>query len=153
MIKHSDNIDRDLLSQILDLLIPAGPARGIPGAGAIGVADFVIKAAAFCPDGSAHLVAFLHSVKAAPRPLEESLLRSLEQAQAADFQWLLRQTYMGYYSRPDMRASVGVAPWPVHPKGYDVAAEPQETLDALTAPVRARGPIYRNPVCGTKVTT
>lgn len=153
MIEHSDNIDQDLLSQILDLLIPANPARGIPGAGTIAVADFVIKAAALCPDGSAHLVAFLHTVKAAPRPLGESLLSGLEQTQAADFQWLLRQTYMGYYSRPDVRASVGVAPWPVHPKGYDVVAEPQEMLDALTGPVRARGPIYRNPKSDIKATT
>ena len=61
-----------------------------------------------------------------------------------EFSKLLVLTYMAYYSRPEIRALFGVGEHPVHPKGYDVNRETPELMDTLTAPVRARGKVYRD---------
>jgi len=57
---------------------------------------------------------------------------------------------MGYYSRADMRAKLGLANHAVHPTGYRVDGEGQELLDFLTAPVRNRGKVFLDPTKGHK---
>ncbi|OSP55776.1 hypothetical protein [Pseudoruegeria sp. SK021] len=140
---------RAVLDLSLDLLIPANPARDIPSAGALGVADFVLRTAQAAPADAAHMAQILQALQALDGPPTPDALRAVEQAMPEAFQTLLRLTYMGYYSRPDMREKVGVASWPVHPKGYDVPRESSALMDALTAPVRARGRIYRDAVVMT----
>ena len=73
------------------------------------------------------------------------MVEAIEAANTEYFTLLLTLTYMGYYSRPEIRSSVGVGSWPVHPKGYEVPLEPADMMEKLTAPVRDRGAMYRNP--------
>ncbi len=136
--------DRSLVDEILDQLIPANPSRDIPGAGEAGVAQFI--AAKMNEDTSvlAAITDVLTHAKRLAGGMSPNSVRQLETDKPEGFAALVRLTYMGYYSRPDIRSLVGMADWPVHPKGYDVLPESPELIDALTAPVRARGPIYRD---------
>ena len=72
------------------------------------------------------------------------VLNKLEAQSPAAFQMLLTETYKGYYSRPDIRVKFGVGAHPVHPDGYAVEHETPEFLAELTAPVLARGRIFRD---------
>ncbi len=132
-----------LLDAILDIMIPANEAKNIPAAGCSGVADFIAKQAsanAAVSDAIADLInrAGLHK-----GDVTEAVVRQLEADTPDSFALLLRLTYMGYYSRPDIRGVIGLAEWPVHPKGYEVPPESTDFINDLTAPVRARGAIYR----------
>lgn len=136
--------DISFLSAILDQLIPANPGRAIPGAGELGLAqDLAAK-----PELHDTICALLSQAQALAGEVSTSLVRQLETDQPEAFQTLLRETYMAYYSRPDMRAKVGVGAHPAHPRGYAVARETPDLIDTLTAPVRVRGPIYRDPTGG-----
>ena len=87
----------------------------------------------------------LNRVEGLADGVSSNAVGELETEFPAEFLALLSMTYMGYYSRPDIRAVVGVGAHPVHPKGYEVVPETPEFMDELTAPVRARGPCYRDP--------
>ena len=58
---------------------------------------------------------------------------------------ILVETYKGYYGRPDMRAKMGVGSDPAHPGGHEVVPEIAEMIESLVAPVRERGPVWRDP--------
>lgn len=140
-----------LLDAILDQLIPANPDRGIPAAGALGVADFLGGQAGADSELSAAISALLARGTELAGAAElaggitPDAVRQLESALPREFRLLLVAAYKGYYSRPDIRACFGLAAHPVHPGGYDVLPEPHELMEELTAPVRARGPFYRDP--------
>ncbi len=137
--------DRKLLDAILDQLIPANPDKGIPAAGGFGTGDFIEERA----QGDVHLGKALATLlkragALAGGGMTSAVVRQLESERPAEFSELLALTYMGYYSRPEIPALVGVGAHPVHPQGYAVAPEPPEMIEALTAPVRARGKAYRD---------
>lgn len=133
-----------LLTTILDVLIPPNRDRGIPGAGELGVAAFVAEAAV--NDARVqNAVSILLRKATGSGSVTPELVRTLEAAEPTAFFALLIETYKGYYSRPDMRQKVGVGAHPVHPRGYDVPRESDALLASLTAPVRERGRIYRDP--------
>ena len=137
--------ERAYLDAILDRLIPANRDRQIPGAGELGIADFLTREA----DANAGLRGSISALLARAVKLAGGMtpdaVRQLEAALPSEFKELLVATYKGYYSRPDMRACFGLAAHPVHPEGYDVPPESHELMEELTAPVRARGPFYRDP--------
>ncbi len=136
--------NRVLLDAILDQLIPANPARNIPAAGESGTGAFIEAQATRDRDLNAALETLLsRAAKLADRGTPSSV-RQLEHDLPVEFSKLLVMTYMGYYSRPEIRARVGVGAHAGHPAGYDVAREPPDLIDALTAPVRARGKAYRD---------
>lgn len=137
--------ERALLDAILDQLIPANRDRDIPAAGELGVAGFLAREAGGNVELSGAITALLAKAEKSAGDMSPSAVRQLEADLPREFQKLLVATYKGYYSRPDMRALVGVGAHPIHPRGYDVPPEPPEVMDALTAPVRARGPFYRDP--------
>ncbi|MFV1875772.1 hypothetical protein [Nioella sp.] len=134
-------IDKSLFSAILDQLIPGNPDRATPGAGQLGLAEGLVAK----PELYGMICALLSQAQALAGEVSPDLVRQLETDQPEAFRALLSETYKAYYSRPDIRVKVGVGAHPVHPKGYDVARETAEQMDELTAPVRARGPIYRDP--------
>ena len=137
--------DRSLLDAILDQLIPANPAKGIPAAGDFGTGDFVDECAQRDDDlGTALATLLNHADKLAAAGVTADVVRQIESECPAEFTKILVATYMGYYSRPEIRSLVGVGLHPVHPDGYRVVAEPPELMEALTAPVRARGKAYRD---------
>ncbi|WP_299664476.1 hypothetical protein [uncultured Ruegeria sp.] len=145
MSEHSHINPQSSLDAILDVLIPANHGRGIPAAGELGVAAFVTEAAACNPALKSALVTLLTRAGNMADGISPCTVRQLETAMPEEFRLLLTETYKGYYSRPDMRAKVGVGSHPVHPAGYEVASESPALLSELTAPVRARGPVFRDP--------
>jgi len=137
--------NRALLDDILDLLIPANPAKGIPSAGDFGVGDFIATRAVEDDSVSAAVKELLATASSIDGNVSVEMVRQLEANCSRSFSDLLRLTYMGYYSRPEIRSLVGLGNWPVHPKGYDVPVEPADMLEKLTAPVKERGQAYREP--------
>lgn len=136
------DVKPDLLEALLDLLIPATPDGRIPAAGALGVAKF-IRENTPNPDSLAQLLARAEVLHQAGLAMDAGLIERLEAEAPEAFAPLLRLTYMGYYSRPETRVLFGLSALPVHPRGYDVAIEPPDLLEALVAPVRARGGVFR----------
>lgn len=135
----------NLLADILDEIIPPNPDRAIPGAGELGVADFLADVAAKDTTFQGNVFSLLRLAQNSADEVTTDLVRQFEAKLPGEFSALLRETYKGYYSRPDMRAKVGVGAHPVHPLGYEVTPESPELMDELTAPVRARGPVFRDP--------
>ncbi|MDA0722294.1 MAG: gluconate 2-dehydrogenase subunit 3 family protein [Proteobacteria bacterium] len=139
---------RTVLDAILDELIPSSDDGTVPGAGVLGVAEFLPTAQAYAPDPAGSVHTILNAVSsdfvALPRDEKVAVLKRVEAAHGQAFETLVRLTYMGYYSRPDTRPYVGVGAHPIHPNGYPVARETDALMDALTAPVRARGKAYRD---------
>ncbi len=134
---------RALMDDILDQLIPANPERGIPAAGAAGVGEFIERNRTNDREVAACIDGLLRHAQPFQGCVTTEAIRQLEANLPDAFEALLRLTYMGYYSRPESRQAVGVGSWPVHPVGYDVQREDKALLAALTEPVRARGPVYR----------
>ena len=137
-------VDAVRLSAILDELIPANPQRDIPAAGAAGVAHFLSDKAQADAGFHATVSSLLRLAADMADEVTTDLVRQLEATAPGDFNKLLTETYKGYYSRPDIRAKFGVGVHPVHPQGYDVERESAEMLAELTAPVVARGPLFRD---------
>lgn len=135
--------DRALLDAILDQIIPANPGRSLPAAGALGIADFLAAQAGRDADLSAQFRAALGCVAAHSGNVTAATVRQLEADRPEAFNALLRHTYMGYYSRPDIRSLQGLSDLPTQPRGYDVPPEPSEFMADLVAPVKHRGPCYR----------
>ena len=139
---------RILLDAVLDELVPPSNDGTIPGAGALGVADFLPTADAYAPNPveatQAVMTALGDSFVELTRPEKVAALHLIETQQPNAFATLVRLTYMGYYSRPDTRPLFGVGAHPVHPQGYPVPREDEALMDELTAPVRARGKVYRD---------
>lgn len=131
----SDN-EREALNRLLDQIIPPNLERGVPGAGQLGVGEFVISSAR----GDAEFGA----------TLRDGLKRSdgdaakLNSINPETFAAIQRLTYMGYYCRSEIRPLFNVSARPVHPVGYEVEAESEEFMAQLTAPVVARGKNYRD---------
>lgn len=140
--------EKPLLDAILDELIPPSKDGTIPGAGALGVAEFLPNASAYASDpvGAAKtvLAAAGDSFVGLSRDAKVAALKNIETDHPKEFATLIRVTYMGYYSRPDTRPHFGVGAHPIHPKGYDVPRDTAQTMDQLTAPVRARGKAFRD---------
>lgn len=144
--------EKELLRLVLDELIPPGDDGRVPGAGTLGVADFLARADGHADDAVACVRRVLECVMrrsenfgALERDARVALLKQVEKEAGAAFATLVRLTYMGYYSRPDTRPLFGVGAHPVHPDGYPVPREDDALLQELTAPVRARGAFYRSP--------
>ena len=136
--------DRAKLDAVLDHLIPPNPAKGIPAAGKLGVAEFLAIRAQENVRLRTQIATLLDRVADLAEPVSHARVRQLESEEPEAFAALLQQTYMGYYSRADTRPHFGVAAHPVHPRGYDVAPESPELMAELTTPVRTRGAIYRD---------
>ena len=133
---------RKLLDAILDQIIPASADGRIPAAGALGVADFIGNRAADDPELGAlfrdGLAKTTDLVNCHDGHVDAAVVSRIEREEPAFFEALLRQTYMGYYSRGDIRALFGLSPKPTHPDGYDVHEQNLDELAALTKPVKRR---------------
>ena len=136
--------ERALLDGILDQIIPANSERAIPAAGAVGVGEFIEHNRFNDSEVAACIDDLLGHSQLLQSSVTPDTIRQLETDLPDAFEALLKLTYMGYYSRPDIRPLLGVASWPVHPRGYDVQREDNALLDDLTEPVRARGSLYRH---------
>ena len=141
-----DDAQRKLLRSLLDELIPESTDGLMPAAGALGVANFICDRVE--ADAELELLFRDGLAKAASLAdtgggVDAAVVGNLEKDEPAFFEALLRQTYMGYYSRGDIRALLGLSPKPVHPDGYDVPEQDLDEIETLSAPVRRRGRCYR----------
>lgn len=130
--------------EFLDLIIPANSEKAIPAAGELGIAEFVLEKSRLDSELVEMITDMLSHTQTSDDDVSPDTLRRFESKYPIGFNTLIRLTYMGYYSRADTRPLFGVSAGPVHPNGYEVPRETSELMDELTAPVRARGQIYRD---------
>lgn len=151
---HNILPDKALVDGILDEIIPAGTINNIPSAGSLQVYEFLLQqcdadtgTASLYQRGFARAEELTDALGSSFSSLDHSnrvaIVKRLEREEPEFFSALLRHTYMGYYSRGDVRAALGLSPAPVHPHGYDVAEESADLLENLTATVRERGNCFR----------
>ena len=133
---------RDLLTLVLDTLVPAGD--GFP-AGSIAL-DHLLAMAGASADVASTLERALQAIHDAADAFaqlgaddRERALARVEQTNAALFDALVRHTYDGYYSHPVVLSRLGLEPGPVQPRGHRIEAAELPDLGRVVA----RGPIYR----------
>ena len=141
---------RDLLDAVVDLIIP--PGDGVPGGGEAGVAEHVEGIAGVTPQSRALLTNGLKAIEATSggnysRELlglsdreKTEVLRQVESEHAEFFAALVRETYSGYYSSPDVLRAKRLPLAAPQPEGYEV----QPFDEALLKGVRKRGKAYRD---------
>ena len=142
--------EKKILNKILDQLIPANEQKKIPGAGQLDVGAFIIERMAKNLALKNKITKIVFIAQSEADKISPGFVRHLEKNNSDEFSSLLTETYMGYYSRADMREKLGLANHAVHPTGYPVDGEGQELLDTLTAPVRNRGKVFLDPTKGHK---
>ena len=143
-----------LLTGLLDVIVPASADGRVPAAGALGIAGFLAGKASADPA----LAVSLHEVLSHAAALAEArganfddldaagrtaVVEALEREAADAFTALLWHTYMGYYSRADVRPHFGLSDRPTQPEGYELPEDDPDELADMLAPVRARGRCYR----------
>ena len=133
---------RELLAAVLDVLIPAD--AGFPPAGAIAL-EHVLSAVA-SGESEALLGRALRAIAEATADFSalgaderEGLLREIERTHPDAFDALVRHTYAGYYSHPEIVTRLGLTPGPLHPRGHRIK---DAELPDLTR-VMSRGPLFR----------
>jgi hypothetical protein len=138
------------LAAVLDCLIPADAARGLPAAGALGLADYVEgrlgEAVGLIRPGLDALDARAQDLGAGrfaalDGPRREEVLRAHAQQDPGLLPPLLFHAYAGYYQSAAVLEALGMEGRPPHPKGYEIGPDDPHLLD----PVRAREPFYRKP--------
>ncbi len=145
----------ELLSALLDTIIPSGRAGALPAAGALGVADFLVDRAKDTAGLGDHIANLLESLSAVTAEhgsvpfhnlegaAREELARKVEARLPEAFKQLVIQTYTGYYTRPEVTVHFGTGPNPPHPYGYELPPDDPEELISLLEQVRVRGKRYR----------
>ena len=143
---------RTLLASILEELIPPSSDGRLPGAGEVGVADFVESELEDRAEIAPFFEFALSSIEelargrgsagfaASSRRDRVEVLREFEASQPDLFGAVVMLTYAGYYSQPRISELLGLRPHP-QPDGYDLEAG---DLEALLEKVRQRpGKRYR----------
>jgi len=134
---------REILTCVLDQIVPPSADGRMPGAGSLGLADAVER---FVANAGA-LTALASALDALAAQEFAALAREQRAAAFADFAarepgfvpGLIFPTYTSYYQHPRVYEALGLEPRPPPTKGYTLDARDLEKLDA----VRARGPIWR----------
>ncbi|OED43210.1 hypothetical protein AB833_04355 [Chromatiales bacterium (ex Bugula neritina AB1)] len=155
----SESADRNLIDGILDALIPPNAQSRIPGAGELGIAEYLEKVANEDAVVADAVVAIMDALRGKgglqKLPAERNGAELNEQGNVQSANWLqqhypeqfghlVKTTYMGYYSRADIRGLLGLSSEPTQPNGYAVPIEPPDEMAALTRSVRERGPCFRS---------
>jgi hypothetical protein len=139
---------RDLLTRVLDTLVPA--STELPVAGSVAL-HHVLALAHASTEVDALLSRALDLVEDAARSNRvdfgtldvdgrERVLRLAEETDRLTFDALVRHAYDGYYSHPVVLTRLGLEPGPLHPRGHRIEAV--ELPDEL-ARVAGRRAIYR----------
>lgn len=144
-------MDTQLLTLVLDELIPPTADGRLPGAGTLGAGAIVQGAAASTPGLEPLLAQGLAALDdiarrsdpdgftALSRAARIEALRALETASPVLLPTLLTLACVGYYSNDKVLTALNGNARPPHPQGYTL--EPDDL--ALLEPVRSRGKLYR----------
>ncbi len=137
------------LSSVLDEIIPPNGERGMPGAGALGLAENVRAAAlGLAPVVDAGLAALDERARAGgadgftalASSARVELIEQIAGDHPAFLPSLIFHTYQAYYQHPEVLEALGMEGRPPHPKGYEI--EPNDLT--LLENVRARRKLYRD---------
>ena len=152
--ESSPGFSRDemrLLTSVLDEIIPPSDDGRFPGAGALGLADFIEQNLQGTPALRPAIAQGLSALEdlarsrnsrgfaALSRQEKLDVLNELATAQPAFLPSLILQTYAGYYQNGRVVEALGLEPRPPHPEGYDLEPGDLTLLDT----VRRRPASYR----------
>lgn len=136
------------LTILLDCLIPPDAERGLPGAGALGLAEDVeSKLGAMASLIGQQLEALDQRARReagealeALAPAERTRIVQSHSESEPDFLGpLLYHGFAAYYQQPSVLEALGMPGRPPHPIGYEIGPHDASLLD----PVRDRGRFYR----------
>lgn len=139
------------LAALLDEVIPPSADGRMPGAGALGLAERIVRDVAARPGSIDGVRSGLDTLDRTARGEHGEAFASLsldarkqvvEQVSGADpflLPSLAFPTYIAYYEHPQVLAALGMEPRPPHPKGYEL--EPFD--ESLLEGVRSRTRLYR----------
>ena len=145
-------MNSDLLTLVLDEIIPPRADENIPGAGSLGVGALVQQAAAETPELGQLLSLGLSAVDDATRKRGADGFAALAQEKRADvlrevdktlpvfIQTLLTFACVGYYTAEPVLVAIKGDARPPHPDGYEME---YEDPSPMLGQVLARGRIYR----------
>jgi hypothetical protein len=135
-----------ILASVLDEIIPPGADGKIPGAGEVGVADYLDRSLAAMPGLKSMVVDGVLELDAQARTrhgrgfIELSKPEKVQLLSEQGFMMpLTLHTYAGYYHADRVIEALGLEPRAPHPKGYEMEPDDFSLLD----PVRKRGKLYR----------
>jgi hypothetical protein len=142
-----------MIADLLDLVIPPRPDAGLPGAGALGVAEHVVRTVERTPMVAPVVEYGLSALRDAAGQRNPGGWAALTAAEKAEV-WsafdatdqffrpaFLFLAYSGYYLDRRVVDALGMAGHPPHPIGYPMAPDDWTLLE----PVRRRGRMYREP--------
>ena len=140
---------RSLITATLDRLIPRW--EDMPGAGEAGTADYLDNIATNSTQVARLFSRGLQDIEIAASRLgssfeelseerQDEALREVEADSPAFFEQLVRHTYNGYYSNPEVVELLGLDPRPPQPRGNYVELGDLSSLHAVVQ----RGQAYRD---------
>ena len=133
------------LAAVLDTLVPPDLERGMPGAGALGLAAPLAETLGATESLGAALDLLASAaggdLAALSQEEREALLREAPGLEPGLVRNLVMPTFVAYYEHPEVVAALGLEARPPYPRGYDLAPGDLGLLD----PVRRRAPLYREP--------
>ncbi len=141
---------RELATQVLNRLVPIHD--GLPGAGDVGVVDYLDRAGGASLPLRRVLTDVLAGIEAISQTdyaasfgslsidRKTGVLQQIESTNEPGFTEFLRRTYAGYYSEPTVLDVLGIDARPPQPRGYILA--PFDT--AILERVRKRDQAYRD---------
>src|ERR1051325_3463791 len=138
--------ETEILSSVLDQIIPPSRDGKLPGAGELGVARYIDRITRTMPELRAMVIeglAALAEFAASRKAPSFAALSNEEKRQAVEEQGflpiLVLHTFAGYYQESRVLAGLGLEPRPPHPKGYEM--EPNDLT--IVDQVRRRPKTYR----------
>jgi hypothetical protein len=141
-----DPLPQRTFSAVLDELVPA--RNGVPGAGSLGIGEYVearlagvvgmISQSLAALDALAQEQAGAQFADLAPEQ-RAPLLSEAAASHPGFLESLIFHTYNGYYQHPRVSAAIGLEARPPHPLGYELETGDLSLLD----PVRQRDKLYR----------
>jgi hypothetical protein len=146
------NDAKNILTLVLDVLIPPSKDGRLPGAGSLGVASAVEVQARATPGLEPLIDAGLSALEELARKRDVrgfaalgsddrvTVLREVEVADPVFVPTLLMLAYSGYYGHELVITALKPEPHAPHPRGYEVEGDDE----ALLEPVRSRGKLYRD---------
>ena len=135
-----------ILASVLDEIIPPSADGKIPGAGQVGVADYLDRALNAMPGLKSMVADGVVELEAQARARHGRSFAGLskpEKAQLLGEQGFMMpltlHCYAGYYHADRVIEALGLEARAPHPKGYEMEPDDFSLLD----PVRKRGKLYR----------
>jgi hypothetical protein len=138
---------RSLLTEILNRIIPL--EDDLPGAGDLGIANYIEATAASTPELTRLFNGGLAQISVATgssqefetlsNPAKDDLLRSIEAANPVFFDQLVLQTYNGYYTNPEVFSLIDYGTPKLAPSG----SQPELLDESLLDQQRKREPFWK----------